>query len=160
MKSAGDLGSPVEAGACCSFDSFVPSNPSVCKDDELKFFRFISDRGRDSERGFFDGDLASLAASRTGAGAGAGARPRDILFFDGDLLSIRASSFPLRVLDRPRPDLGFPNCQKDDLPDSWTSSTTFSIEPCLMNSILTLVSRARRLCLVCSGMFRFDCAID
>jgi hypothetical protein len=156
MKSSGDLGSPVEAGTCCIFDSFVPSNPSELRDVELKFFRDISDRGRDSDRGFFDGDLASFVVS----GAGAGARPRDILFFDGDLLSIRASSFPLRVVDLPRPDLGLPNCQKDGLPASWTSCGIFSVEPCLINSILTLLSSARRLCLVCSGMFRFDFVLD
>ena len=155
MKSSGVLGSPVEAGVCCILDSFVPSNPSVLRDVELKFFRDISDRGRDSDLGFFDGDLASFITS----GAGAEARPRDILFFDGDLLSVRASSLPLRVVDLPRPDLGLPNCQKDCLPDPWMSCTIFSVEPCLINSIFTLVSRARRLCLVCSGMFRFDCAL-
>lgn len=43
-----------EATTGCSFESLDPSNPSDCTEDELKFFRDMSDRGRDSDLGLLD----------------------------------------------------------------------------------------------------------
>lgn len=136
----------------CSLDSLAPSKPRLCKEDELKFFRDISDRGRDRERGFLEGDGSLLFLSL----------PRDMSRFDGDLLSFFSSSSVFLVVDLPLPALAVldcPNDQKDDLAGSEGSSVAAFGAPRLTNSRLTLESNNRSFCLVSSGMFRKICYV-